>query len=56
MVRAAATTRILMPKSVIAFAAGPTHYNQEGQALCFLAKANSIFFGDKLLTVKKHDG
>ena len=52
MVRAVATARILMPKAVIAFAAGRTHYSQEGQALCFLAGANSIFFGDKLLTVK----
>ena len=51
MVRAVATARILMPKAVIAFAAGRTHYSQEGQALCFLAGANSIFFGDKLLTV-----
>lgn len=51
MVRAIATTRILMPKSVIAFAAGRTHYSKEGQALCFLAGANSIFFGKKLLTV-----
>ncbi|MBI9056504.1 MAG: biotin synthase BioB [Labilibaculum sp.] len=52
MVRAVATARILMPKAVIAFAAGRTHYSQEGQALCFLAGANSIFFGDRLLTVK----
>lgn len=51
MVRAVATARILMPKTVIAFAAGRTHYSKEGQALCFLAGANSIFFGDKLLTV-----
>ena len=51
MVRAIATARILMPKTVVAFAAGRTHYSQEGQALCFLAGANSIFFGDKLLTV-----
>ncbi|MFA8433725.1 MAG: biotin synthase BioB [Marinifilaceae bacterium] len=51
MVRAIATARILMPKTVVAFAAGRTHYSQEGQALCFLAGANSIFFGNKLLTV-----
>jgi len=51
MVRAVATARILMPKTVVAFAAGRTHYSREGQALCFLAGANSIFFGDKLLTV-----
>ncbi len=51
MVRAIATARILMPKSVIAFAAGRPHYSKEGQALCFLAGANSIFFGKKLLTV-----
>ncbi|MRT91871.1 biotin synthase BioB [Ancylomarina sp. 16SWW S1-10-2] len=52
MVRAIATARILMPKAVIAFAAGRRSYSKEGQALCFLAGANSIFFGDKLLTVK----
>lgn len=51
MVRAIATARILMPRSVIAFAAGRTHYSSEGQAMCFLAGANSIFFGNKLLTV-----
>jgi len=51
MVRAVATARILMPKTVVAFAAGRTHYSKEGQALCFMAGANSIFFGDKLLTV-----
>lgn len=51
LVRAIATARILMPKTVVAFAAGRTHYSKEGQALCFLAGANSIFFGEKLLTV-----
>lgn len=51
MVRVIATARILMPRSVIAFAAGRTHYSPEGQAMCFLAGANSIFFGNKLLTV-----
>ncbi|MCZ4694140.1 biotin synthase BioB [Ancylomarina euxinus] len=51
MVRAVAIARILMPKAVIAFAAGRTHYSKEGQALCFMAGANSIFFGNKLLTV-----
>ncbi|WP_372639541.1 biotin synthase BioB [Ancylomarina sp.] len=51
MVRAVATARILMPKAVVAFAAGRTHYSKEGQALCFMAGANSIFFGNKLLTV-----
>mgnify|MGYP003625026583 CR=1 FL=1 len=51
MVRAVATARVLMPKAVIAFAAGRTHYSKEGQALCFMAGANSIFFGNKLLTV-----
>jgi len=51
MVRAVAIARILMPKAVIAFAAGRTHYSKEGQSLCFMAGANSIFFGNKLLTV-----
>ena len=50
MVRMVATARIAMPASVVRFAAGRTGLSQETQALCFLAGANSIFTGDKLLT------
>jgi biotin synthase len=50
MLRMIATARIVMPKSVVRLSAGRTQMALEGQALCFLAGANSIFAGDKLLT------
>lgn len=50
MVRMVATARIAMPGSVVRFAAGRTGLSPEVQALCFMAGANSIFTGDKLLT------
>ncbi|MEK7795458.1 MAG: biotin synthase BioB [Candidatus Hydrogenedentota bacterium] len=50
MVRMIATARIAMPRSIVRFAAGRTGLSDEAQALCFLAGANSIFTGDKLLT------
>jgi biotin synthase len=50
MLRMISTTRIVMPKSVVRLSAGRTQMSLEGQALCFLAGANSIFAGDKLLT------
>jgi biotin synthase len=50
MVRTIATARILMPKSRVRLAAGRRSLSQEAVALCFLAGANSIFTGDKLLT------
>ena len=49
-VRMIATARILMPSSMVRLSAGRTELSEEGQALCFLAGANSIFMGDKLLT------
>ncbi len=49
-VRLIATARIIMPKSTVRLSAGRTQMNEEGHALCFLAGANSIFAGDKLLT------
>lgn len=49
-VRIVATARILMPKSVVRLSAGRTDMSEETQALCFLAGANSIFLGEKLLT------
>ncbi|MEX2016269.1 MAG: biotin synthase BioB, partial [Candidatus Hydrogenedentales bacterium] len=50
MVRMIATARIAMPKSMVRIAAGRTGMTDEAQLLCFLAGANSIFTGDKLLT------
>ena len=49
-VRTIAVARILMPKSVIRLSAGRESLSESSQALCFLAGANSIFTGDKLLT------
>lgn len=50
MIRMVATTRIAFPNSVVRLSAGRTKMNMEGQALCFMAGASSIFAGDKLLT------
>src|SRR3984957_3664151 len=50
MVRMIATARILMPKSMVRLSAGRTEMSVPEQALCFMAGANSIFAGDKLLT------
>jgi biotin synthase len=50
LVRLVALTRIAIPKARVRLAAGRTRLTREGQALCFFAGANSIFFGDKLLT------
>lgn len=50
MVRMIATTRIVIPTTAVRLSAGRLSMSMEGQALCFLAGANSIFAGDKLLT------
>lgn len=50
IVRMIAAARIIMPESNISLAAGRINMTQEGQALCFLAGANSVFIGEKLLT------
>lgn len=50
LVRMIAVARITMPKSRVRLSAGRINLSPEGQALCFLAGANSIFSGDKLLT------
>lgn len=50
MVRMVATARIVMPQTQVRLSAGRLSMSMEGQALCFLAGANSIFAGDKLLT------
>lgn len=50
MIRMVATTRIVIPQTMVRLSAGRLQMSLEGQALCFLAGANSIFAGDKLLT------
>jgi biotin synthase len=52
LVRLIAVTRIALPKARVRLAAGRTRISREGQALCFFAGANSIFYGNKLLTAK----
>ena len=49
-IRTIAVARIMMPKSRVRLSAGRTSMSDEMQALCFLAGANSIFYGEKLLT------
>lgn len=52
LVRMIAITRIAIPKAKVRLSAGRTRLSDEAQALCFFAGANSIFYGDKLLTAK----
>jgi biotin synthase len=52
LVRLIAVARIALPKARVRLAAGRTRLSREGQALCFFAGANSIFYGNKLLTAK----
>ena len=54
-VRTIAVARITMPKSFVRLSAGRQEMNEATQALCFLAGANSIFYGDKLLTTGNPD-
>jgi biotin synthase len=54
-VRTIAVARILMPRSHVRLSAGRSEMSDELQALCFLAGANSIFYGDKLLTTDNPD-
>jgi biotin synthase len=49
-VRSVAVARIMMPKSYVRLSAGREEMSDEMQALCFFAGANSIFYGEKLLT------
>ena len=49
-VRTIAAARITMPKSVVRLSAGRQQMNEQTQALCFMAGANSIFYGEQLLT------
>jgi len=50
LVRMCAVARIIMPKAMVRLSAGRNNLSREAQVLCFLAGANSIFYGDKLLT------
>jgi biotin synthase len=54
-VRMIAVTRIVMPKSTVRLSAGRLELSKEAQAMCFMAGANSIFAGDKLLTTPNPD-
>jgi len=54
-VRCIAVARILMPASMVRLSAGRAEMSDETQALCFLAGANSIFYGDRLLTTDNPD-
>lgn len=52
LVRIIALARLAVPKAKVRLSAGRTQLSEEGQTLCFFAGANSIFYGDKLLTAK----
>ncbi|HEX3697104.1 MAG TPA: biotin synthase BioB [Polyangia bacterium] len=54
-VRMIATARILMPKAKVRLSAGRLQMSREAQVLCFLAGANSVFYGEKLLTTGNPD-
>ena len=49
-IRCIAVARILMPSSLVRLSAGRQSLSDEAQAMCFLAGANSIFYGERLLT------
>lgn len=55
MARMIATARITMPDSMVRLSAGRVDMSMEEQALCFMAGANSIFTGEKLLTTDNND-
>jgi biotin synthase len=55
LVRMVAAARILMPGARVRLSAGRAALSREAQALCFMAGANSIFYGEKLLTTSNND-
>ncbi len=55
LVRMIATARILLPRSRVRLSAGRLQLSREAQVMCFVAGANSIFYGDKLLTTGNPD-
>ena len=50
MLRTIATARLVMPKTIVRIAAGRTALSEEKQALCFMAGANAVFTGERMLT------
>jgi len=52
MLRTIATARLILPTSIIRLAAGRTSYSEEAQAMCFMAGANAIFTGHRMLTTE----
>lgn len=54
-IRTIAVARLMMPKAYVRLSAGRTEMTDEAQALCFFAGANSIFYGDRLLTTDNPD-
>lgn len=52
LLRTVATTRIVMPKTIVRLAAGRTTLSEEQQMLCFMAGANAVFTGEKMLTTE----
>lgn len=55
LVRMCAAARITMPKARVRLSAGRNRLSREAQVLCFMAGANSIFYGEKLLTTDNND-
>ncbi len=55
LIRTIAVARIMMPRSYVRLSAGRMELNDHAQSLCFLAGANSIFCGDRLLTTRNVD-
>lgn len=55
LVRMVATARVMMPKTRVRLSAGREMLNREAQILCLMAGANSIFYGEKLLTTANND-
>lgn len=55
LVRMCAVARIIMPEARVRLSAGRSTLSREAQAMCFMAGANSIFYGEKLLTTSNND-
>eukprot|EP00850_Spirogloea_muscicola_P020175 SM000208S06345 [mRNA] locus=s208:235540:237351:- [translate_table: standard] len=55
MVRMVATARLVMPESMVRLSAGRVRFSAAEQALCFMAGANSVFIGERLLTTPNND-
>ena len=55
VIRTIAVARIILPKSMIRLSAGRDNLSEEAQAMCFFAGANSVFYGERLLTTNNQD-